>query len=140
MYYSDFYLAPSRSDDFNLYVWKIPEKEPHQPALAQDSRGCVNRASLVLRGHHSIVNQVRYNSSRFLFASSGVEKIIRFWSPLNLPGGSGSLDNPSREEMRGREITSREAYQMLRLFESSGTEFQTLIISVLNDLTQLSAK
>lgn len=44
---------------------------------------------MVLRGHRSIVNQVRYNQGSCIFASSGVEKIIKIWSPF--PLGAGSL-------------------------------------------------
>jgi len=37
----------------------------------------VGHAHMVLRGHRSIVNQVRYNKSFALIISSGVEKIIK---------------------------------------------------------------
>jgi len=37
----------------------------------------VGRAHMVLHGHRSIVNQVRYNKSSALIISSGVEKIIK---------------------------------------------------------------
>jgi len=37
----------------------------------------VGHAHMVLRGHRSIVNQVRYNKSSALIISSGVEKIIK---------------------------------------------------------------
>ena len=37
----------------------------------------VGTAHMVLRGHRSIVNQVRYNKSSALTISSGVEKIIK---------------------------------------------------------------
>lgn len=43
------------------------------------STGWVNEASLILRGHRSIVNQVRYNYSHNLIASSGVEKMIKVY-------------------------------------------------------------
>jgi WD repeat-containing protein 22 len=49
----------------------------------------VDSAHMVLRGHRSIVNQVRYNQASCIFASSGVEKIIKIWSPF--PLGEGSL-------------------------------------------------
>ena len=39
----------SGSDDFNLYMWKIPGDGLHW----------VGRAHTILRGHRSIVNQVR---------------------------------------------------------------------------------
>ena len=45
----------SSSDDFNLYVWKIPEESLENE---RNSKCPVNNARLVLRGHRSIVNQV----------------------------------------------------------------------------------
>ena len=65
----------SGSDDFNLYMWKIP---------TDDSVKWVDSAHMILRGHRSIVNQVRYNPASCLIASSGVEKIIKLWSPFPL--------------------------------------------------------
>lgn len=35
------------------------------------------KSHLVLRGHRSIVNQVRYNKQNNLIASSGVEKMVK---------------------------------------------------------------
>ncbi|KAK7069484.1 DDB1- and CUL4-associated factor 5, partial [Halocaridina rubra] len=59
----------SGSDDFNLYVWKIPEDK--------ESDYLVSEAHMVLKGHRSIVNQVRFNTQNFIIASSGVEKIVK---------------------------------------------------------------
>lgn len=61
-------------------MWKIPP---------MDGKAWVEAAHMVLRGHRSIVNQVRYNQASCIFASSGVEKIIKIWSPF--PLGLGSL-------------------------------------------------
>lgn len=72
------------SDDFNLYMWKIPPMN-----LFETFKTWVKSAHMVLRGHRSIVNQVRYNQASCIFASSGVEKIIKIWSPF--PLGKGSL-------------------------------------------------
>lgn len=69
----------SGSDDFNLYMWRIPEDG--------DETSWQDRAHLVLQGHRSIVNQVRYNSQRSVIASSGVEKIVKFWSVHSFPQG-----------------------------------------------------
>lgn len=69
----------SGSDDFNLYMWRIPEDG--------DETSWQDRAHLVLQGHRSIVNQVRYNSQRSVIASSGVEKIVKFWSVNSFPQG-----------------------------------------------------
>lgn len=37
----------------------------------------VSEAHMVLRGHRSIVNEVRFNPQNFIIASSGVEKIVK---------------------------------------------------------------
>ena len=79
----------SGSDDFNLYAWRIPDESP-EPS---EETILVNRASVVLRGHRSIVNQVRYNHPDGTIASSGIEKCIRLWSPFNMP---------TREQIAGR--------------------------------------
>lgn len=60
-------------------MWKIPS----------EGVKWVDSAHMVLRGHRSIVNQVRYNQASCVLASSGVEKIIKIWSPFSL--GSGCL-------------------------------------------------
>ena len=37
----------------------------------------VSEPHLVLKGHRSIVNQVRFNPQNFIIASSGVEKVVK---------------------------------------------------------------
>lgn len=83
MYFNQYVLYIFKgSDDFNLYMWKIPSDK---------SVNWVDSAHMVLRGHRSIVNQVRYNPASCLLASSGVEKVIKLWSPFpiseNYQGG-----------------------------------------------------
>lgn len=80
----------SGSDDFNLFLWKVPE------ACEEKEKFHISEATLVLSGHRQIVNQVRYNYSKFLIASSGVEKVIKLWSPLKLPGMLDKVDNSRR--------------------------------------------
>lgn len=70
----------SGSDDFNLYMWKIPKDNAEW-----------GQSHMVLRGHRSIVNQVRYNKHNNLIASSGVEKMIKLWSALPIGTWRGSL-------------------------------------------------
>lgn len=87
----------SGSDDFRIYMWKIPDGRPVQvgPLLPNVEP----RPHLVLPGHRSIVNQVRYSPRHSLMCSSGVEKVIKLWSHLPLPAGGGvqhSGDPPSR--------------------------------------------
>ncbi|KAL0269456.1 UNVERIFIED_CONTAM: hypothetical protein PYX00_007181 [Menopon gallinae] len=82
----------SGSDDFNLYMWKIPEPWPENR--------WVPKAHLTLTGHRSIVNQVRYDPNKQLIASSGVEKIIKIWSPIRVPYSEGDRDKPCEKRPR----------------------------------------
>ena len=50
-------------------MWKVPEPWPDDEWVGSEH--------LILTGHRSIVNQVRYNSCKQLIATSGVEKIIK---------------------------------------------------------------
>lgn len=70
----------SGSDDFNLYMWKVPKDDSEWGG-----------SHVVLRGHRSIVNQVRYNKNNNLIASSGVEKMVKLWSTLPVGNWEGSL-------------------------------------------------
>ncbi|XP_046689267.1 DDB1- and CUL4-associated factor 5-like [Homalodisca vitripennis] len=92
----------SGSDDFNLYMWKIPESGPGT---------WVPSAHMILTGHRSIVNQVRFNSTNHLIASSGVEKMIKVWSPFPLPNSNG-------DDTHHRRVFSHEEY--IGLVLSSG--------------------
>ena len=44
-----------------------------------------------LKGHRSVVNQCRWNDKFKILATSGVEKIIKIWSPFIMPNCSGGL-------------------------------------------------
>lgn len=73
---------------------------------------------MVLYGHRSIVNQVRYNSQKCLIGSSGVEKIIKLWRPFELEGWNGGLEEEPNGPTNAREIFSHEEY--MSLFNVSG--------------------
>lgn len=91
----------SGSDDFNLYMWKIPS----------EGVKWVDSAHMVLRGHRSIVNQVRYNQSSCVLASSGVEKIIKIWSPFSLGSESlGGLKLDAGKQERQRRVFTHDEY------------------------------
>ncbi|XP_076442508.1 DDB1- and CUL4-associated factor 5-like [Babylonia areolata] len=92
----------SGSDDFNLYMWKIPDD------LSQ--RVYMKEAHMILHGHRSIVNQVRYNHQNGIIISSGVEKIIKVWSPFPLQKGSGGIDSDSEEAFTERPVYTHEEY------------------------------
>lgn len=91
----------SGSDDFNLYMWKIPETKDKWVELAH----------IILRGHRSIVNQVRYNHASCILASSGVEKVIKIWSPFTFGKGSlGGLQKDTGKEEKQRRVFTHDEY------------------------------
>ncbi|KAH8030248.1 hypothetical protein HPB51_006680 [Rhipicephalus microplus] len=94
----------SGSDDFQLYAWKLPDDIEESADLCDAKSRWVGQAHLVLQGHRSIVNQVRFNKTAMVVASSGVEKMIKLWSSLPLPGGSRC----TRSERRRRRFTYQE--------------------------------
>lgn len=65
---------------------------------------------MVLYSHRSIVNQVRYNQQKCLIASSGVEKIIKLWSPFEMDDWKGSLLEESQGPENAREVFTHEEY------------------------------
>ncbi|XP_076233654.1 uncharacterized protein LOC143178735 isoform X2 [Calliopsis andreniformis] len=96
----------SGSDDFNLYMWKIPP----------EGVTWLFSAHMVLRGHRSIVNHVRYNQTSCILASSGVEKIIKIWSPFSLGNNClGGLKKDSGIQERERRIFTHDEYIRLVL-------------------------
>ena len=114
----------SGSDDFNLYVWRVNDADRKTKLilaetcpyyhflifLANDTDQWVDSNQMVLYGHRSIVNQVRYNSQKCLIASSGVEKIVKLWSPFKSEGWSGSLIDEATGPENPREVFSNEEY------------------------------
>ncbi|KAJ7988745.1 hypothetical protein DPEC_G00312410 [Dallia pectoralis] len=103
----------SGSDDFNLYMWRIP----NDPEAGGPGR-VVNGAFMVLKGHRSIVNQVRFNPSTYMICSSGVEKVIKAWSPYRQPESLGDLEGHVEE--KSRSLYTHEEYISLVLNSGSG--------------------
>ncbi|KAK6481130.1 DDB1- and CUL4-associated factor 5 [Huso huso] len=103
----------SGSDDFNLYMWRIP-KDPEAGGPGR----VVNGAFMVLKGHRSIVNQVRFNPHNYTICSSGVEKVIKMWSPYQQPGSMGDLEG--RVDDDSRSLYTHEEYISLVLNSGSG--------------------
>ncbi|XP_053330556.1 DDB1- and CUL4-associated factor 5 [Spea bombifrons] len=116
----------SGSDDFNLYMWKIPSS----PEAGGAGR-VVNGAFMVLKGHRSIVNQVRFNPDTYMICSSGVEKIIKIWSPYKQPGCSGDLNGESEDDSRS--LYTHEEYIGLVLNSGSGLSHDYASQSVQED-------
>ncbi|KAI6186465.1 hypothetical protein M3Y98_00135500 [Aphelenchoides besseyi] len=64
------------SDQWDIFAWKVPSD--NEVRHVSDSYS-------ILRGHRSIVNHIRYSSRNSLIVSSGVEKIVKCWSPFEMP-------------------------------------------------------
>ncbi|KAF0043933.1 hypothetical protein F2P81_003091 [Scophthalmus maximus] len=116
----------SGSDDFNLYMWKIP-KNPEAGGAGR----VVNGAFMVLKGHRSIVNQVRFNPHTYMICSSGVEKVIKVWSPYQQPDSLGDLDG--RVEDKSRSLYTHEEYISLVLNSGSGLSHDYVSQSIQED-------
>ncbi|XP_001848250.2 DDB1- and CUL4-associated factor 5 [Culex quinquefasciatus] len=99
----------SGSDDFNLYVWRVTDAD------VTDTDQWVDRNQMVLYGHRSIVNQVRYNPQKCLIASSGVEKIVKLWTPFELDSWRGSLTEEATGPENPREVFTNEEYISLNM-------------------------
>ncbi|KAM3871187.1 DDB1- and CUL4-associated factor 5 [Diretmus argenteus] len=116
----------SGSDDFNLYMWKIP-KDPEAGGPGR----VVNGAFMVLKGHRSIVNQVRFNPHNYMICSSGVEKVIKVWSPYQQPDSLGDLEG--RVEDKSRSLYTHEEYISLVLNSGSGLSHDYVSQSIQED-------
>ncbi|NP_001090592.1 DDB1 and CUL4 associated factor 5 L homeolog [Xenopus laevis] len=103
----------SGSDDFNLYMWRIPTNPE-----ADGAGRVVNGAFMILKGHRSIVNQVRFNPDNYMICSSGVEKIIKIWSPYKQPSCNGDLEGQVDDDSRC--LYTHEEYIGLVLNSGSG--------------------
>ncbi|KAK3603057.1 hypothetical protein CHS0354_015750 [Potamilus streckersoni] len=90
----------SGSDEFNLYMWRIPDD--------LSERLYIQSAHLVLKGHRSIVNQVRFNPQNHLIVSSGVEKIVKVWTLFNQE--SENVDTREVQQENERQVYTHEEY------------------------------
>ncbi|XP_034433217.1 DDB1- and CUL4-associated factor 5 isoform X1 [Hippoglossus hippoglossus] len=116
----------SGSDDFNLYMWRIP-KNPEAGGAGR----VVNGAFMILKGHRSIVNQVRFNPHTYMICSSGVEKVIKVWSPYQQPESLGDLEG--RVEDKSRSLYTHEEYISLVLNSGSGLSHDYVSQSIQED-------
>ncbi|XP_019953498.2 DDB1- and CUL4-associated factor 5 [Paralichthys olivaceus] len=116
----------SGSDDFNLYMWRIP-KDPEAGGPGR----VVNGAFMILKGHRSIVNQVRFNPHTYMICSSGVEKVIKVWSPYQQPESLGDLEG--RVEDKSRSLYTHEEYISLVLNSGSGLSHDYVSQSIQED-------
>ncbi|XP_053290139.1 DDB1- and CUL4-associated factor 5 [Pleuronectes platessa] len=116
----------SGSDDFNLYMWRIP-KNPEAGGAGR----VVNGAFMILKGHRSIVNQVRFNPHTYMICSSGVEKVIKVWSPYQQCESLGDLEG--RVEDKSRSLYTHEEYISLVLNSGSGLSHDYVSQSIQED-------
>uniref|UniRef100_A0A8D8YJK2 DDB1- and CUL4-associated factor 5 n=1 Tax=Cacopsylla melanoneura TaxID=428564 RepID=A0A8D8YJK2_9HEMI len=106
----------SGSDDFVLYMWSVPRDDTYDQ--------WIKSARHTLEGHRSIVNQVRYNEQNCILASSGVEKIVKLWSPFPLePGPDEEEEDPEKAKKSpdSRKVYTHEDY--IRLILRNGETF-----------------
>lgn len=68
---------------------------------------------MVLHGHRSIVNQVRYNAQKCIIASSGVEKLVKLWRPFETEDWKGSLLEDAMGCDNPRDVFSHDEYASL---------------------------
>lgn len=125
----------SGSDDFNLYVWRVADvdckyfKSSHCHSFNQIfnftvelRHQWVDENQMVLYGHRSIVNQVRYNPQRCLIASSGVEKVVKLWSPFETDKWTGGLVEGLTQGETPREVYTHEEYVSLNMTHDYSTQ------------------
>ncbi|CRK91640.1 CLUMA_CG005292, isoform A [Clunio marinus] len=122
----------SGSDDFNLYVWRVGDAD------LEKRKQWVDKNQMVLYGHRSIVNQVRYNPQKCILASSGVEKIIKLWTPFELDKWTGSLTEEVQNEPV-REVFTHEEYISLNMthdYSNQNTHEDARMIAFFDYLVQ----
>jgi WD repeat-containing protein 22 len=134
----------SGSDDFRIYIWKVPSSEEmeefckeNKDEFSDDSAlppFIVKNTKEILLGHRSIVNNLRYHPTLPILASSGVEKIIKFWSPFPMKEDDTSdigpqprrrvytnemdlLEELSTVQSHGRDQSTEEDPKTLALFD-----------------------
>ncbi|CAO1443202.1 unnamed protein product [Diamesa serratosioi] len=124
----------SGSDDFNLYVWRVADvdcklivsiefhSKNHSSFTVELRHQWVDENQMVLYGHRSIVNQVRYNPQRCLIASSGVEKVVKLWSPFEMDKWSGGLAEGLTQGETPREVYTHEEYISLNMTHDYSTQ------------------
>lgn len=70
-------LVVAASSDHRLFVWSL--------STDQQVNGdrCNNEPLVVLEGHKSIINLVRFNQQSDTLASAGAGKLIELWAPIS---------------------------------------------------------
>ncbi|XP_017099827.2 DDB1- and CUL4-associated factor 5 isoform X1 [Drosophila bipectinata] len=123
-------LVVSGSDNFNMFVWRLDGVE------VNERNQWVDTPPIILAGHRSIVNQVRYNRQRCLLASSGVEKIIKLWSPFAQGGWEGSLAQGDTVSYCTRSLHRNSSDHVSQDFSARNTEEDQVMLAFFDTLVQ----
>lgn len=127
----------SGSDDFGVYIWKIPEY------LDKDTK-VIPKASKKLIGHRSIVNQVRFNPDSNILVSCGVEKMVKLWCTESLPFGSGNtvtnVEAPRKRYSHNEYIELiLESSSMIHDYHTENTQEDPKMLAFFDSLVQHEA-
>ncbi|ALC46585.1 CG42233 [Drosophila busckii] len=123
-------LLVSGSDNFNMYMWRLEGVD------LERRNQWMEVPPVILTGHRSIVNQVRYNRERCLLASSGVEKIIKLWSPFAQQGWQGSLLQPPETSYCTRTLHRNASDNVSQDFTMRNMEEDQVMLAFFDTLVQ----
>ncbi|XP_016979826.1 DDB1- and CUL4-associated factor 5 [Drosophila rhopaloa] len=123
-------LVVSGSDNFNMFIWRLDGVD------LEKKNQWMETPPVILTGHRSIVNQVRYNRQRCLLASSGVEKIIKLWSPFAQQGWEGSLTQAEALPYCTRTLHRESSDHVSQYFSARNTEEDQVMLAFFDTLVQ----
>ncbi|EDV91497.1 GH17476 [Drosophila grimshawi] len=123
-------LVVSGSDNFNMFIWRLDGVD------LEKKNQWIDTTPVILTGHRSIVNQVRYNRQRCLLASSGVEKIIKLWSPFAQQGWDGALTEPSDTPYCTRTLHRNSTDHVSQDFSACNMEEDQVMLAFFDTLVQ----
>ncbi|XP_022210978.2 DDB1- and CUL4-associated factor 5 isoform X2 [Drosophila obscura] len=123
-------MVVSGSDNFNMFIWRLDGVD------LEAKNQWIDTPPVILTGHRSVVNQVRFNRQRCLLASSGVEKIIKLWSPFAQHGWEGSLMYPSSKPYCNRTLHNNTTEHVIQDFSSCDTDEDQVMLAFFDTLVQ----
>ncbi|XP_043656255.1 DDB1- and CUL4-associated factor 5 [Drosophila teissieri] len=123
-------LVVSGSDNFNMFIWRLEGVD------LDEKNQWMETTPIILAGHRSIVNQVRYNRERCLLASSGVEKIIKLWSPFAQQGWEGSLTQAEALPYCTRALHRESSDHVSQDFSARNTDEDQVMLAFFDTLVQ----
>ncbi|XP_001358955.5 DDB1- and CUL4-associated factor 5 [Drosophila pseudoobscura] len=123
-------MVVSGSDNFNMFIWRMDGVD------LEEKNQWIDTPPIILTGHRSVVNQVRFNRQRCLLASSGVEKIIKLWSPFEQHGWEGSLMYPPAKPYCNRTLHNNTTEHVIQDFSSCDTDEDQAMLAFFDTLVQ----